>query len=264
MTQPASQPDNSAPLSRRDLLRLGATSLGVPLLAASMTPLAAADRPAQLDAETTPSNDFPRWEGEDYPDHPDPRARTVNNLKFMALAMHMFTRKYGGRLPAASIRNGGEPLLSWRVAILPWLEQNALYERFHLDEAWDSPHNASLLEEMPRVYAPVTHTDATPYATYFQGFVGPGALFDGEEGAKIADFIYVARPTLMVVEAAHPVPWTKPEDVPYDKGEPLPRLGGQFDDGFYAAFADGSVRFIGREVAPGRIHAAITGRTAKP
>jgi hypothetical protein len=167
MTQPASQPDGSAPVSRRDLLRLGASSLGVPLLAASMTPLAAADRPAQLDAETTPSNDFPRWEGEDYPDHPDPRARTVNNLKFMALAMHNFAATHGGRLPAAAIRKGGKPLLSWRVAILPWLEQNALYERFRLDEPWDGPHNKALLEEMPRVYAAVANEGTAPYFTHY-------------------------------------------------------------------------------------------------
>lgn len=264
MTQPGSHPDGSAPLSRRDMLRLGAASLGVPLLASSSPPLAAADRPAQVHSEATPLSDFPIWEGEDYPDHPDPRARTVNNLKFIGLALHNFTAINGGRLPTAAICKGGQALLSWRVALLPFLEQFALYERFHLDEAWDSPHNASLLKEMPRVYAPVAHKDAAPNATYYQGFVGPGALFDGEEGTRIADFIYVARPTLMVVEAAHPVPWTKPEDVPYDKGGPLPRLGGQFDDGFYAAFADGSVRFIGRGVDPESIHAAVTGRTAKP
>jgi hypothetical protein len=145
---------------------------------------------------------------------------------------------------------------------LPYLEQFALYERFRLDEPWDSPHNTSLLKEMPRVYAPVAPADATPYATYYQGFAGPGALFGGEQGAMIADIIHVARPTLMVVEAAHPAPWTKPEDVPYDKEGPLPRLGGQFDDGFYAAFADGSVRFIGRGVAPESIRAAVTGWTA--
>ena len=67
----------------------------------------------------------------------------------------------------------------------------------------------------------------------------------------------------MVVEAAHPVPWTKPVDVPYDKEGPLPRLGGQFDDGFYAAIADGSVRFIRRDIAPEGIHAAVTGWTAR-
>ena len=134
------------------------------------------------------------WDGEDYPDHPDPRARTVNNLKFIGLAIHNFAAKNGGRIPAAAIRKGDKPLLSWRVAILPWLEENSLYARFHLDEAWDSPHNKALLEEMPRVYAPVAPKDTTPYATYYQGLVGPGALFDGEEGAKLADVTYASEP----------------------------------------------------------------------
>jgi hypothetical protein len=113
---------------------------------------------------------------------------------------------------------------------------------------------------MPRVYAPVAQKNAPLYATYYQGFAGPGAVFDGEEGTKITpDILQVARPTLMVVEAADPVIWTKPADVPYETAAPLPKLGGQFDDGFYAAFCDGSVRFIGREVAPERIHVAVSG-----
>jgi Protein of unknown function (DUF1559) len=263
MSDSASSPDGSAPLSRRDLLRLGAASLGVPFVAPSTTPLALADRPAQGNAEATPLSDFPTWEdfpiweGEDYPDHPDPRARSVNNLKFMGLAMHNFTAMNGGRLPAAAISKGGQALLSWRVAILPFLEQFALYERFHLDEAWDSPHNMALLKEMPRAYAPVTHKDAPPYSTYYQGFVGPGSLFDGEEGTRIMDVIDAIRPTLMIVEAAHPVPWTKPEDVPYDEAKPLPKLGGQFEDGFYVGCADGSARFVSRKIAPERLRALI-------
>src|SRR3954469_12106192 len=115
MTQPASQPDGSAPLSRRDLLRLGAASLGVPLLACSTTPLAAALQLAQVEAEVTPLTDFPRWEGETYPGHPDPRARTVNNLMFIGLALHNFAAINGGRIPAAAIRKSGKSLLSWRV-----------------------------------------------------------------------------------------------------------------------------------------------------
>jgi hypothetical protein len=204
--------------------------------------------------------DFPKWEGEDYPDHPDPRARTINNLKFMGLAMHNFTARNGGRLPAAAIRKGDKPLLSWRVAILPFLGEYALYERFRLDEAWDSPHNEALLKEMPRVYAAVAPKDTPPYSTYYQGFVGPGSLFDGEEGTRIADVIDAIRPTLMIVEAAHPVLWTKPEDVPYDAAKPLPTLGGQFEDGTYAVFADGSARFLSRRIAPETLRALITQR----
>jgi hypothetical protein len=260
MTQPAPQPDGSAPLSRRDLLRLGSASLGVPLLAASTTPLAAADRPAQANAEATPWSDSPTWEGEDYPDHPDPRARTTNNLKFMGLAMHNFTAMNGGRLPAAAIRKGDKALLSWRVAILPWLEQFALYQRFHLDEAWDSPHNTALLKEMPRVYAAVVPKDTPPYSTYYQGIAGPGALFDGEGGTRISDVVDGIRPTLMIVEAANPVPWTKPEDVLYDVAKPLPMLGGQFEDGTYVGFADGSARYLSRRIAPETLRSLITQR----
>jgi hypothetical protein len=193
-------------------------------------------------------------------DHPEARARTIHNLKFMGWAMHGFTARNGGRLPAAAIRKGDKALLSWRVAILPFLEENALYERFHLDEAWDSSHNEALLKEMPRVYAAVPHKETGPYTTYYQGFVGPGSLFEGEEGTRIVDDIDAVTPTLMVVEAAHPVPWTKPEDVPYSDAEPLPNLGGQFEDGFYVGFADGSVRFLSRRIAPETVRALITQR----
>lgn len=206
---------------------------------------------------TQPSSQPVPWEGEDYPGHPDPRARTVNNLKFMALAMHNFASINGGRLPAAAIRKDGMPLLSWRVAILPFVKEFALYKKFHLDEAWDGPHNKTLLKEVPRVYAPVAREDTTPYATYYQALVGPGALFGGEEGAGLAGVAYVANPTLMIVEAADPVPWTKPEDVPYDEAMPLPKLGGQFEGGFYAAFTDGWPRYLSREVAPETLHDLI-------
>ncbi len=42
--------------------------------------------------------------------------------------------------------------LSWRVHILPFIEENALYQEFHLDEPWDSPHNIKLLNRMPPTY----------------------------------------------------------------------------------------------------------------
>ncbi len=200
------------------------------------------------------------WEGEDYPNHPDPRVRTINNLKFMALAMHNYAATYGRRFPAAAIRGDGQPLLSWRVAILPYLEQDALYRKFRLDEAWNGPHNLSLLGEMPRVYAPVGPEGTGSYATYYQGVVGSGSLFDatGREGTRISEVTSLASPTLMVVEAADPVPWTKPEDVPYHGGDPLPAFGGHSSEGVYVVLADGSVRLISRKVSTVTLR-ALTG-----
>ena len=131
MTQPGSQGDGSAPVSRRDMLRLGAASLGAPLLGHAAPPHVLAEGAAPVRAEATPMSDFPAWdafpawEGEDYPDHPDPRARTVNNLKFMGLGMYNFAADHAGRFPAAATRKGDTALLSWRVAILPYIEQRS-------------------------------------------------------------------------------------------------------------------------------------------
>jgi hypothetical protein len=204
-----------------------------------------------------PSSLSEPWDDQDYPNHPDPRVRTINNLKRMALALHNYAATYGCRFPAAAIRGDGQPLLSWRVAILPYLEQDALYRRFRLDEPWDAPHNLGLLGEMPRAYAPVGPEGAGSYTTYYQGVVGPGSLFDGPEGVRVDEAISAASPTLMVVEAADPVPWTKPEDVPYYEGGPLPAFGGHSSDGVYVVLADGSVRLISRRLSPVTLRALI-------
>ena len=77
----------------------------------------------------------------------------MNNEKQIALAMHNY-HAANDHLPPAAIKDkAGKPLLSWRVAILPYLEQAALYNKFHLDEPWDSPHNKALIASMPAVYA---------------------------------------------------------------------------------------------------------------
>jgi hypothetical protein len=82
-------------------------------------------------------------------------------------------------------------------------------------------------------------------------------MFDGEEGTKVADITDGLGWTLLIVEAAEPVPWTKPEDVRCDKGELLPKLGGQFEDGFYVAFADCSARFVSKKVDPETLRALV-------
>jgi prepilin-type processing-associated H-X9-DG protein len=151
-----------------------------------------------------------------------------------------------------------KPLLSWRVALLPHLGYEPLYEKFRFDEAWDSPHNKPLLAQMPEVYVPVIAKDVPKHTTYYQVFTGPGALFDGDSGPTLRSIRDGAANTITVVESAKPVPWTKPEDVSIDWEKPLPTLGGLFNDGFHALFADGSVRFLRRTLNPSVLRAAIT------
>jgi prepilin-type processing-associated H-X9-DG protein len=179
------------------------------------------------------------------------RAQCTNNLKQMALAAFNYESAYG-HFPAAAIAGkDGKPLLSWRVAILPFIEQNSLYQQFHLDEPWDSPHNKELISKMPQQYT-CPSSIPEPGMTHYQVLVGPpdkgkpGTAFqDPTKACRIADITDGTSNTLMVVEAKAAVPWTKPEDVPFDPGQPLlPSLGSNHAGGFNAALCDGSVRFL--------------------
>jgi hypothetical protein len=214
------------------------------------------------------------------------KRHSVNNLKQIALALKNYTDAYA-RLPAAAaldpalsgplgnpvltadelIKSQGKlkgkalPLVSWRVTLLPWLEEGDLYKQFKLHEPWASAHNKRLLAKMPKVYQPVTGKKE-PGLTYYQVFVGKDAPFDGMvvPSRFPASFPDGTANTFLVVEAAEAVPWTKPQDVPYDARKAVPKLGGLFADGFHAAMADGTVRFVPRGAEEKAIRAAITPR----
>src|SRR5208337_936304 len=79
------------------------------------------------------------------------RAQCVNNIKQIMLAMHNYISA-NNAFPRDITDKNGKPLLSWRVAILPYVEQGVLFDKFKLDEPWDSPHNQELLKYMPLVY----------------------------------------------------------------------------------------------------------------
>jgi hypothetical protein len=155
----------------------------------------------------------------------------------------------------------GRPLHSWRVLILPFIEEEPLYQQFRLDEAWDSPHNLRLLPQMPTTYAAPGRKKAQmpPYHTVCHVFVGRGAAFEGREGLHLAkDFPDGTSTTILVVEAGEAAPWTKPEELSYDPDQPLPDLRCIFKDGFRACLADGSRRWVWKGISEASLRTAIT------
>lgn len=178
------------------------------------------------------------------------RVRSQTNVKQMAFAIHNM-ESANGRYPAAAICDKqGTPLLSWRVAILPYVEHAALYNKFRLDEPWDSPTNKALISMMPKIYEPISNPDAAgEYKTYYRMIVPKGEI--GTEFTH-QDLVAGGKSTgdlIMIVEAGDPVIWTKPEELEYTQGDALPSLGGLFpkSDVFSVAFYDGSVRVIKRD-----------------
>jgi prepilin-type processing-associated H-X9-DG protein len=143
------------------------------------------------------------------------------------------------------------------VAILPYIEQDALYRAYQFNEPWDSSANRRVLEQMPALFRSPSADPRSTSSSYFV-LTGPETIFSGKEGAKFQQITDGTSNTLLIVEARRDIPWTKPEDIPYESGQPLPKLGGYTQGGFNAAFADGSVRFLHEAIDEKMLRALIT------
>ncbi len=230
------------------------------------------------------------------------RSMSVNNLKQIGLAFHNYHQEKE-HFPA-SVNLGGKTKsipYSWRVAILPYIEQQELYNAYNFDEPWDGPNNRKLLDKMPAIYS-YPGPDGTPSSrtntSYFvfsgkstavsvgppQGAAGgPAGLIGGPglpgaagvpgtgnppsagqgavaspTGPSLMQITDGSSNTILAVEAQRDIPWTKPEDIPFEPNAPLPDLGGFTADGFNALFADGSVRYIKKSIPPLTLKALIT------
>ena len=191
------------------------------------------------------------------------RGAAEDNLRRLVIGMWTHADTYKGRSPAvASFDKQGKPLLSWRVHLLPFVGANDLYRQFHLDEAWDSPHNRELIARMPAVYQGPNRKLNREGKTIYLLPVGKEVAFkEGPEGPRMpADFPDGTSNTILIVEAddAHAVPWTKPEDLKVDLDHPEQGLGGHFHGGFLVGLADGSVHFVPSTVSKATLRAAFT------
>jgi hypothetical protein len=189
------------------------------------------------------------------------RMSSVNNLKQIGIAVHSYHDAYG-RFPADIVDKNGKPLLSWRVEILPFIEQNNLYNQFKLDEPWDSPNNKKWSQVLIKTFMAPTAPPpekAEWGMTSYRGIAGPGASFETGKKLKIADFTDGLSNTVLVIETNEWVPWAKPGDFPFDPKKPLPRIvpaGNQ--PVFNALMGDGSVRAIDAKVAEKTLKAMFT------
>jgi beta-lactamase regulating signal transducer with metallopeptidase domain len=195
------------------------------------------------------------------------RTRITNNLKQIGLAFHNYLAQ-NGHFPTPILHGGrsGKVPYSWRVALLPFVEEQELYNQYNFDEPWDGPNNRKLLDTMPGVYASPSFdgsTSSRTHAIYFVFTSENAALAPVGQGATskppfVADITDGTSNTILAVEAKREIPWTKPEDIPFDLKGPLPELGGLVPDGFNALFMDGSVRFISKSVKEHVLRALIT------
>jgi len=169
------------------------------------------------------------------------QATLKNHLKQLGLAMHNFHDIYSRFATDDGVAEAGKGNLSWRVHLLPLLNQQALYNQFHLDEAWDSDHNKTLIEKMPTVYA--SNGVKGKGKTSVHVLTGEGALFDGDVAPRIRDVLDGTSNTLLMVMAGADKAevWTKPGGLELKVGAPQKTLG-KVGREFMVCMADGFVR----------------------
>jgi hypothetical protein len=189
------------------------------------------------------------------------RMQSANNLKQIMLALHSYHDAIG-HFPTDIVDKNGKPILSWRVAILPYIEQANVYQQFKLDEPWDSANNKQWSQVMIKTFlspeSPLP--EKIEYGlTSYRGISGPGAAFEPGKKLKFLDFTDGTSNTIMVIETGELVPWAKPGDYPFDPKKPLPKItapGGRAV--FQAAFADGSVRALRTDLEEKTLKALMT------
>jgi hypothetical protein len=188
--------------------------------------------------------------------------QSMNNLKQMILAMHNYMDVHRSFPAVANFDKAGKPLLSWRVHLLPFLDQVKLYKEFHLDEPWDSEHNKKLIEKMPAVYRSSKNKELNQAGkTTYLVPVGEHMIFTGTEKAiSIRDVTDGTSNTIILVDGDddHAVVWTKPDDLKIDQQKPEAGLRKHPSGGYLTGFADGSVHFLAAKIDAKTLYALFT------
>ena len=194
------------------------------------------------------------------------RAQCSNHLKQIALAFHNYHDVYGTFPPAYIPDENGQPKHSWRVLILPFLEQSHLYDQYDFDEPWNSPNNLAVGSHAIPVYGcPSTPGGPGSTQTSYMVITGPSTVFDGGHACKLSEILDGTSNTLLVVEVfGAPVNWAEPQDLDANSiTYPLGSPGGtspasRHPGGLMVAMCDGSVRFISNSIDPQEFKALIT------
>ncbi|MCH8922279.1 MAG: DUF1559 domain-containing protein [Planctomycetes bacterium] len=190
-----------------------------------------------------------------------------SNLKNLGMGIHHYCSAHAGNFPTVAVVYKKEkPRLSWRVHVLPYIEQEALYQKFHLDEAWDSEHNKKLIEEMPPLFAAPTSKVAGEGKTVYLAVTGKGTAFEKDAKVSLDTIPDGSSSTILLVEASDEaaVIWTKPDDWQFNPDQPLDGLVGQYKTGFLVLFADTAAREIPASVDEDLLRRMVLRNDGKP
>lgn len=185
------------------------------------------------------------------------RSRCTFNLKEIAKGFLDAEQKTGA-LPVPTF---GDPPRSWRVDLLPYLNETALRGRYRNELYWDDLDNLPVSEvNVPTFSCPTSEIPKDSRNRWYSAYalpIGPDTLFAPNRSVMVPGRTDDKGSTILVLEACgQQIVWTEPRDVDLSAlplGMNLPGKSPGESDGVFssyhrggaqAALADGSVRFF--------------------
>jgi hypothetical protein len=196
------------------------------------------------------------------------RAQCQNNLKQIGLALLNYESANKCFPPAVFTDDLGKPMESWRVAILPYMEEESLFQRYDPKQPWDSPQNRALGNTPIAVFrCPSDPGAANSTETNYVRIVGKDTTGGTpNEAVKLSDITDGMSNTIMLVEVSGlGINWEEPRDVTVDEFMEMVAKGraSRHAGGFQALTADGSVHFIRNDIDPKTLRALLLRNTGK-
>ena len=207
------------------------------------------------------------------------RSECRNNLKQIGMALHNYHDEYGCFPPPCIADKNGRPAHSWRVLLLPFMDETQLYNEYRFDEPWNGPHNSTLAGRMPRLFHCPSDSpkdkDPARWMTSYVAVIGPQTMWPGDRPIAIPDITDGLDKTIGVVETFNSgIHWMEPRDLQVLQMAPIisSKSGQGISSGHLkqgqgpsahaggatVLLMDGAVRFLPDTLPPDLIRALLT------
>ena len=186
----------------------------------------------------------------------------------MTLAVANYHDQHGHFPPPYLADGEGRPMHSWRVLILPYIEQDELYKQYDFNEPWNGPKNRLLADRMPKMYA--LHGEHRPglTTTNYVAVTGPETVWSPDQPLRFEDVMDRTGSTILVVEnRGANIHWMEPRDfvldeMPMELNHPL-GLNSKYKSPA-VAMTDGSIRQLRPPLTPETLRALFTRNGGEP
>jgi hypothetical protein len=189
--------------------------------------------------------------------------QSASNLAIISIGLLNYHHAYGRFPPPYIAADDGTPMHSWRVLVLPFIEESDIYGQYRFDEPWNGSHNIRLVDKMASVFSSTSKRANGGNTSYF-AVIGPETMW--APGRIVTDRdIPNGMSRIALVEIDGPnISWMEPRDLSETELADAVNCGGTnnnpctHNDGTLAAFANAHTIWLKKDITKGDLHSLLS------